>query len=379
MSFEHYVVSSGKRLRCGYTTGSCAALAAYAATKMLLTGKDVRSVTIRTPKGLPVTADILEPTRTPQKVRCAVQKDAGDDCDCTDGALIFASAELNPEQGVFIDGGPGVGRVTKPGLDQPVGAAAINSTPRRMIAGAVQEVCDEVSYTGGIRITIDIPQGEELAQKTFNQGLGIVGGLSILGTSGIVEPQSLQALVDTIETEMKMLAAGGHKRVIVTPGNYGQDFLEKYPLLVQVPVVKCANFIGASLDLAAVYGFGQVLLVGHIGKMVKIAGSIMDTHSRVADCRTELFAAHAALCGADRQTVEGIMCAATADACIELLLQGGIWPQTLAGLLQASQNALNRRSGGAFEVGMLTFSNRFGLLGQTDQAQSMIKEWENNK
>ena len=171
---RHYITKGGKTMRCGYTTGSCAAGAAIAATEMLLTGETVPEMQLDTPKGIRLSLEILNPEVGEGYARCAVQKDSGDDPDITNGILIYATAE-KADAGVDIDGGEGVGRVTKEGLDQPVGAAAINSTPRRMIREGVQAVCDRLGYGGGIRITVSIPDGRELAKKTFNPRIGIVG------------------------------------------------------------------------------------------------------------------------------------------------------------------------------------------------------------
>jgi len=285
--------------------------------------------------------------------------------------------EKSDTPGVAIDGGEGVGRVTKPGLDQPVGAAAINRVPRRMISEAVQAVCGVVGYDGGLAVTISVPGGAEAAKKTFNPQLGVEGGISILGTSGIVEPMSSQALADTIALELRQAAALGAKRVILTPGNYGADFIRAQGLdRLDVPVVKCSNFIGESLDEAGFQGFEAVLLVGHIGKLVKLAGGIMNTHSRWADCRGELFCAHAALAGADRETCAALMGAATADACVAILDREGLRRPVLDSLLAAIQRRLDRRAAGTFRTGAVLFSNEYGPLGQTAGAAEILERWE---
>ena len=230
MPFEHYIQSGGKRLRCGYTTGTCAALAAAGAARLLLGGRAPESVTLTTPGGLPVTAAPRYCRMAGETACCAVEKDGGDDIDATHGALIEARVERAAQPGVVIDGGPGVGRVTKPGLDQPVGAAAINRVPRRMIEQAVRAVCDALNWDGGLRVTICVPEGAALAKKTFNPQLGIEGGISILGTSGIVEPMSMQALIDTVALSLRQARAQGAARVLLTPGNYGVDFLREQGL-----------------------------------------------------------------------------------------------------------------------------------------------------
>lgn len=371
---EHYISSGGKRLRCGYTTGSCAAMAAKAAAIMLLGGQIPQTVSIVTPKGIPVRADVLDAHCAEGEARCAVRKDAGDDIDATDGALICAAVR-KMDAGIEIDGGAGVGRVTKRGLDQSVGNAAINSAPRRMIAAEVNAVCEAMGYSGGLSVRISVPDGEEIAKRTFNAQLGITGGISILGTSGIVEPQSLQALRDSLAVEARVAAANGARDMVITPGNYGADFAARYPALTSVAQLKCANFIGESLDLAAQNGFQSVLVVAHLGKLVKVAGGIMDTHSRVADCRTELFAAHAALCGAPRETAERLMDAATSDACLDILGEAGLRAPVLASLMDRIQWHLERRAAGAFAVGAATFTNQYGLLAVTAEGGKIIEHW----
>ena len=375
MAFEHYVRSGTKMLRCGYTTGTCAALASSGAVRYAITGKVPETVSVMTGKGLLVETGIEESGCEGGKFWCAVKKDAGDDIDATNGILIFSSVTLSDEQGVRIDGGTGVGRVTKPGLDQPVGNAAINSVPRRMITDAVQLVLDEEKYEGGADVVISIPQGEEIASKTFNPVLGVVGGISVIGTNGIVEPMSEQALIDTIEVEMRQKAEYT-KELIITPGNYGETYLNGSDLSgIDIPVVKFSNFLGDTLDMAANMGYTKLLLVAHIGKMVKVAGAVMNTHSRWADGRAEIFTAHAAVCGADTETCRRIMKAATTDASIEILDEVGLREQVIASILDKVQEKLEHRVGGAYEIGAVTFSNVYGYLGETEQAHAILESW----
>lgn len=377
MAFEHYIRSGSRFLRCGYTTGTCAALAAGGAAALLLFGHAPKTASIVTPKGVAVEAELLSCSLQNGAAVCAVRKDAGDDADVTAGALICARVEKTAAPGVRIDGGEGVGRVTKPGLDQPVGAAAINRVPRRMIEEQVCAVCDAAGYDGGLSVTVFVPGGAEMAKKTFNPNLGVEGGISILGTSGIVEPMSAQALIDTIALELRQASVQGAKRVILTPGNYGMDFLHAQGMdAMGVPVVKCSNFVGDALDAAAVQRFKTVLLVGHAGKLVKLAGGIMNTHSRWGDCRTELFCAHAAVCGASRDVCTALLSAATTDACLEILEREELREPVLGSLLRAMQAHLERRAAGSFRVGAVLFSNEYGLLGQTDTVKEILSEWE---
>ena len=377
--FEHYVRSGQKLLRCGYTTGTCAALGAAGAARLLLTGRTPDSVVLRTPKGLVVEVAPLFCRLTAAGAECAIEKDGGDDVDVTTGLAIVATVELRPESpDICIDGGVGVGRVTKPGLDQPVGAAAINHVPRQMITDALRREAASADYHGGFAVILSIPEGEAVAKRTFNPHIGVTGGLSILGTSGIVEPMSQQAILDTIQLEMNQAAlrAGNPKRLILAPGNYGLDYLhETYPDFAVIPVVKTSNFIGDTLDMAASAGFEEVLLVGHVGKLVKVAGGILNTHSHTADCRTELFCTHAALCGAGRDTCAALYDAATTDACPDILDAAGLRAPVLESLLQAIQLHLNRRAADAFRVGAVLFSNQHGPLGLTPTAKELLNTW----
>lgn len=375
MSFDHYVRSGQKLLRCGYTTGTCAALAARGAAELLLSGAVPRTLQLVTPKGWPVQVLPAACRMEGDAALCGVEKDAGDDCDITDGMTVQAVVSRTDGAGILIDGGEGVGRVTRPGLDQPVGAAAINSLPRRMIGEEVRDVCRRFGYTGGLRVEIRIPGGAEAAQKTFNPKLGIEGGLSVLGTSGVVEPMSEKALVDTIGLEIRQAAAQS-KRLILTPGNYGADFLHANGLdSLGVPVVKCSNFIGDALDMAAAEGIETLLLVGHMGKLVKLAGGVMNTHSRWADCRTELICAHAAVCGAGQDFCTALLAAPTTDACLELLDKAGLREAVLQRLVAAMAGHVQRRAGENCRAGIMMFSNQYGLLGLSDTAKEILAQW----
>ena len=381
MSFDHYIQSSGKRLRCGYTTGTCAALAAQGAARLLLTGQVPERVSLRTPKGWVVEVPVETPRLEGGTAFCSVTKDGGDDIDATHGLLITAAVTRQPGEEITLRGGQGVGRVTKPGLDQSVGQWAINSVPRRMIWEAVDSVRQALDEPGGLLVTISAPGGREAARKTFNPHLGVEGGISILGTSGIVEPMSVQALVDTMALELRQAAAGGARRLVLTPGNYGMDFLKSGTLDLpgQVPVVRCSNFVGEALDSARLEGFHEILLVGHIGKFVKLAGGIFKTHSRWADGRTEIFCAHAALCGADRETAQALMDSATADRCLEILAEKQLREPVLASLLSAIQRHLDRRAGEELRTGAVLFSNQYGLLGMTRGAKEILDTWNTAK
>ena len=357
--------TGGKLLRCGYTTGTCAAAATRAAAELLL-GRAVPSVVaVETPAGMTVLVDVEESERGKDWARCAVQKDAGDDPDVTDGIMVHATVRLSDEPGIAVDGGVGVGRVTKPGLDQPVGAAAINSVPRQMIITAAREAAEAYGRAGGLSVCIDIPAGVELAARTFNPRLGIEGGISVLGTSGIVRPMSEDALIASIKLELGVLRASGANHVLVVPGNYGRDFAQRNLGLDVSHAVSCSNYLGATIDEASRLGFSHMLLVGHVGKLVKVAAGIMNTHSRVADGRAEVMAAHAALAGASREVVVAIMEAPTTDAMIDVLANAGLLGQAMESIMARMAQVLSQRAGDALKVDAIVFSNTHGVLGRT--------------
>ena len=338
---ERYVYKNQKKMRCGYTTGTCASAAAKAAAQMLLSGRKVTEVSVRTPSDITLTLPVCEIQMKAHAVSCAVQKDSGDDPDITNKILIFAevsyiynssnivndTAAVKPQ--IIVDGGVGIGRITKKGLARPVGAAAINPVPLKMIEAALKETAEAFGYEGGLQAVISAPQGVEIAKKTFNPQLGITGGISILGTSGIVEPMSEQALIDTIRTEMKMHLADGEQTLLITPGNYGQDFLHETLKIELKRSIKCSNFIGDTIDMGCELGAKGMLFVGHIGKLVKLGAGIMNTHSKMADGRMEILAACAVRAGAGIEAVRNILDCVTTDAALELLKNEKILGKTM--------------------------------------------------
>ena len=375
----HYAMVDGKKLRFGYTTGTCAAAAAKGATLLLLTGQAPPSVRIHTPKGIDLTLPLEEAVREGQIARCAVRKFSGDDPDVTDGALICAAVSLSNTPGVHIDGGEGVGRITKPGLKVPVGQAAINPGPRAMIEAAVGKALEETEPVPGLHVVIFVPEGAALAQKTFNPRLGIQGGISILGTSGIVEPMSEEALIDSIRLEIRQRKALGEERLILAPGNYGLDFLRDEMGVSEDRIVKVSNYIGRALDAAVEEGFCQVLLAGHMGKLVKLSGGIMNTHSREGDGRAELMAACAVRAGADADTARRILDCVTTDEMLRIVRERGLLEGTMGVLSQRIDLYVNARVKGLLTVGVLVFSEGYGPLVMTGPARDWLREGQGGK
>lgn len=367
-------------MRKGFTTGSCAAAASKAAAYMLLTGQEKLNIEIETPAGIMFKADIVDITRQENQVSCAVIKDGGDDPDVTTGAHVISTVSLvaasveDPfaRPSVEIDGGFGVGRITLPGLDQPVGNAAINSVPRTMIEKEVLEVCHFLDFKGSLRIEISVPEGRKLAARTFNPRLGIVDGISILGTTGIVEPMSNKALVDTIRVELNQKKSLGFKNAIVSPGNYGKEFMKEHYNFDLDASVKCSNFIGETVDICCELGFEKMLLAGHIGKLVKVAGGIMNTHSHEADSRMEILASCALRAGADADLALKILECLNTEEALRLIDKWGLLKSTMDIILEKILFYLDFRAQGRIQLECILYSNEFGLLAQSKDAKNIL-------
>lgn len=371
---DYYVIRGNKKMRFGYTTGSCAAAACKGATEILLGGKLQETVTLMTPKGILLTLELKDIQIETDKVTCAIRKDAGDDPDTTNGILVYATVEKTKEQGITLDGGIGVGRVTKAGLSQKIGEAAINPVPKSMILRAATEIAEKYDYEGGLKIIIAVPEGVEIGKKTFNPRLGIVGGISILGTSGIVEPMSEAALVQSIRVEMKQHFSQGEEYLLVTPGNYGADYLREHMDLPYEKNIKCSNYVGETIDMAIDMGVKGILFIAHIGKFVKVAAGIMNTHSHSADARMEVLASNAIRAGAPLECAKEILNASTTDEALDILNRYQMTQGTMKEVLDRIQFYLNHRSYEQILLGAVAFSNTCGYLGQTADAAKLIEK-----
>ena len=242
-----------------------------------------------------------------------------------------------------------------------------------MIERAVTEALEEAEAVQGVNVVISVPEGAALAAKTFNPRLGIVGGISILGTSGIVEPMSEEALLDSIRLEIRQRKALGDERLILAPGNYGMDFLQDAFGIGEERIVKISNFAGRALDAAAEAGFTEVLLAGHIGKLVKLAGGIMNTHSREGDGRAELMAACALRAGADGDTARAILDCVTTDGMLRILREKGLLDAAMESMARRIDLYVNARVKGLLTVGVLVFSEGYGPLCATAAAKRWVE------
>ena len=395
---QDVVVSQGKLMRRGYTTGSCAAAASKAAAVMLLSGEETDTIKLDTPKGITLTLDVLDILRGPGFARCAIRKDSGDDPDDTNGTLIYATVSslhagipeeelvMQPrtasveqlDDRVEIWGGIGVGKVTKPGLSCKVGGPAINPVPRKMITREVLAAMKQYGCDETLRVVISIPDGPAIAPKTFNPRLGIEGGISVLGTSGIVEPMSDRALIDTMYTEMDSRKANGYKDLLVFFGNYGTDFTRDEMKIDISTAVTCSNFVGELLDYAVLQGFESVLIIGHSGKLIKLAQGVMNTHSKYADCRSEFLALQAMFHGASPAVGKEIYQALTTDEMTKILKREGLFEAVMEEAARKIDFYMQKRVHGKLKTGAILFSNVYGILGETAGAEELLKLHQNN-
>lgn len=314
LSFDAPVWHHGKALRKGYTTGSCATAAAKVAALMVLRQHLIHQVSIVTPSGVTLCLNVESPHIEGQQAIAAIRKDGGDDVDATHGMLIFARVTLNDSGEITLTGGEGIGTVTRKGIGLPLGSAAINRTPRHTIESAVREA---IGPARGADVEIFAPEGEARAQKTYNSRLGILGGISIIGTTGIVTPMSEESWKRSLSLELEIKRASGLTRVILVPGNHGERFVREQMGVDTQAVVTMSNFVGYMIEEAVRLGFCQIVLVGHPGKLIKIAAGIFHTHSHIADARMETLVAHLALLGAPLELLTLVSDCDTTEAAME--------------------------------------------------------------
>lgn len=335
-------------LRTGFTTGACSAAAAKAATVALITQQPVEQIEIVLPIGQPHAFAVERCEFSSDEATCAVVKDAGDDPDCTHGAHLTAAVEWTSRPGeIELERGPGVGLITKPGLGLEVGTPAINPVPRRNITDMVREAAGEALNERGLKVTISVPDGELMATKTQNDRLGIVGGISILGTTGIVVPFSTAAFKASITQGIDVARAAGHEQVVLTTGGKSEEFAMKILGLPSDCYVQMGDFAGFSLRAAAHRGIKQIYLCGMPGKMSKIATGKMQTHAAGSEVDMEFLASIAADCGAGAEVVDEIRRANTARHVSEIVAArgvGGFWDAVAGRVVQACRMHIHERA-----------------------------------
>lgn len=313
-AFDAPVWHNGKALRKGYTTGSCATAAAKVAALMVMRQHLIHQVSIVTPSGVTLNLNVESPHVEGLQGIAAIRKDGGDDIDATHGMLIFARVTVNDSGEITLRGGEGVGTVTRKGIGLPIGSAAINRTPRHTIETAVREA---IGPARGAEVEIFAPEGEERAKKTYNSRLGILGGISIIGTTGIVTPMSEESWKRSLALELEMKRAAGLERVVLVPGNHGERFVREQMGIDPQGVVTMSNFVGYMIEESVRLGFRQIVLIGHPGKLIKIAAGIFHTHSHIADGRMETLVAHLALLGAPYELLTLVSECDTTEAAME--------------------------------------------------------------
>ena len=378
---EEYVYIDGKKYRRGYTTGSCATGAAKAATYMLLTKKRIDSINIDTPKGIPLTLKIENINICDDYIECSIEKDGGDDIDATHTMHIHARAELVKRQGkenILVCGGEGIGVVTRKGLSVEVGKPAINPVPMKMINNEVSKIIgsdtsDALGNDTVLKITIFAPRGQEISIKTFNPRLGIVGGISILGTTGIVEPMSDEGWKKSLSIELKMKRAQGLDKIILVPGNHGEQFIRENLNLDMKYVIRTSNFIGYMLKEAQRMGYKKILMAGHIGKFIKLSAGIFNTHSKIADARSEILVSNLALMKAPYEFLEKISECLTAEEAVEII-DNSDYKEFYDLVSNKCKFKVKQYLGDdEIDVEIMMFSMDKTLLGQSDNADSLVE------
>ena len=405
---------SDHKLKTGYTTGTCAAAAAKAAAVFLLTGQQLDFSEILLPGGQLCRLKTemkrgLWESEEDDKIWFRVQKDAGDDPDVTHGTYIYGSAEFlkEPDEkripaiccgysieefpGLFLTGGPGVGMVTKQGLSCPPGHYAINPGPRRMILSAVWEICEQTGFSGRLLVRISIPEGIKLAEKTFNPRLGIEGGISVLGTTGIVKPMSEDAMIETIRLDIHMQAAAGQKVILMAPGNYGERFLADKMGVPMGKAVLCSNYVKIAAEMMEKEGISKVLFAGHVGKLVKVSAGVENTHSRLGDGRMEQMAfltrevlrekrKEGEICSEDEEELcLQIRRCNTTDEALELLKKEQLAGQVLLKMAEKIRVIMENWSGGHVEFAVIVFSSACEVLEKTENTAAVFEQWGKQK
>lgn len=355
---DNYIIKYGKSLRCGYTTGSCAAGAAKAAAIMLISGEKLEEISIDTPAGIVLTLNLLNINIEEGNASCCIIKDAGDDPDSTDKIEIYARVSKRDDFKIVIDGGEGIGLITRSGFWGKNGTAAINPVPRKMIADELSKVSN-----CGFNVLIYAPMGREIAKKTFNSNLGIIDGISIIGTKGIVEPMSEDALKRSIYIEIDDAYDRGMSEIVLFLGNYGENVVEN--LNLHGSKIKISNFIGDMLLYSKNKGFEKITLVGHIGKLCKLSIGAFNTHSKICDVRIEAFVYYLALNGAPLSLINCVNECKTSEEALKIIIDHN-YPIVINNMVDGCIDRIKRYiKDGNNEccIDVIMYSMDYGILG----------------
>lgn len=316
MKLEEFIIVDGKKMRCGYTTGTCALATTTAALESLKKKEKIDMVKLMTPAGIELCLEVEEVYRNNSEAKYSIIKDAGDDPDITHGIEIQSTISIENDGKITLDGGKGVGRIKKKGLFGNIGEAAINPVPKKLLLDTLERY-----NTSGLKCIIEVPEGEKAGKKTFNPSMGIEGGISILGTKGIVYPMSKDAYVKSMTIEIDMIAEKGNTSIILTPGNYGKEIAEKWGL--KDPIVEVSNYYGDTLRYAESKGFKKIIVLGHIGKLAKMSIGIFNTHSSAADTRIEAFVYYLTFMGANIEFIKKVNNVISAEEALSLCQSNG--------------------------------------------------------
>lgn len=373
---EEFVYVNGKKLKKGYTTGSCATAASVAAAHLLLNSEECEEVVVISPVDKEIRIPIVSLKRTDEKTAiAAVRKNGGDDADATHGMLIYSKVVLREDSEITIEGGEGIGRVTQEGLLVPIGQPAINPKPRKMIQDNVRKI---IGDNLGADIQIFAPEGYEIAKQTMNRNLGIIGGISILGTTGIVTPMSEDSWKAAISIELEMKKKQGFERIVLSPGNYGEDFAVNKMMIDEKKIVSMSNFVGYVLKEVQRIGFKEVLMIGHLGKLIKVSAGIFSTHSKDADARAEILVANLALMGMSVPDLERISNCLTTEAAGDIISEmgyEGVYKIIADKIKYRSEKLLKFREP-KVKVDVVIFSSKTGLLSSTKPIKELMEEWQ---
>ena len=363
----------GKELRGGYTTGACMAAGVKAAL-LYLAGEYCERLTLVALDGTPLEIPVKDVCETAQGIRAEIVKDAGDDPDITNGSSVFTTIrELPPGSGIVFRAGEGIGTVTKAGLSVPVGSPAINPGPRRLTENVAHELLGD---DAALEVTVSIPAGVELAQKTLNPILGVVGGISVIGTTGVLRPMSEEGFKNSLLPQIDVAKAAGYDTQIFVPGKIGENIAVKFGL-PQEAIVQTSNFIGFMLDAAAEKKLKRVLLFGHLGKLAKVAAGVFHTHNRVGDGRLEAMAAYAAADGLPAEGVRRILAATTTEDAMPVIEEYGL-TKVYDILAERASLRSERHVFNELTVGTVMVTLKGELLGMDDHAREIGRDFHWN-
>ncbi len=355
--------------RTGYTTGACSAAAAKAATRYLVQGVPPKEIEITLPNGNPATFAVHRCEQLGLRAICSVIKDAGDDPDCTHGAELTAEVQLTHIPGIELRGGSGVALVTKPGLGLAVGGPAINAVPRKNISEMIAEELRGTSFAGAV-VTISVPGGEEMATKTLNARLGLLGGISILGTTGIVKPYSTAAYKASVVQAIDVAVSQGCEELVLTTGGRSEAYAMRLrPGLPEVAFIQVGDFIGVALKHCARRTVRAVTLFGMIGKLSKMANGKMQTHAAGSEVNMELLAELARELGADEDFCKQIRESNTARHVLELCNSAGFGRITTMVCRRAVEQC-ELHAGGKLPLQAYLMDFEGDLLGQWPEADT---------